>query len=113
MRVSATAKYLRGSTRKANLVAATIRGRRVEEAASLLQFMPQHAARDNFVLHEYAEDLASYIFIRCHVIRPLLVWQRRSHKLNAAASRDWTYTRSSARRRGNPVTRRRNTTALP
>ena len=46
MRVSATAKYLRGSTRKANLVAATIRGRRVEEAASLLRFMPQHAARD-------------------------------------------------------------------
>ena len=46
MRVSATAKYLRGSTRKANLVAATIRGRRVEEAAALLRFMPQHAARD-------------------------------------------------------------------
>ena len=46
MRVSATAKYLRGSTRKANLVAATIRGRRVEEAASLLRFMSQHAARD-------------------------------------------------------------------
>jgi large subunit ribosomal protein L22 len=46
VRVSATAKYLRGSTRKANLVAATIRGRRVEEAASLLRFMPQHAARD-------------------------------------------------------------------
>ena len=46
MRVTATAKYLRGSTRKANLVAAAIRGRRVEEAASLLRFMPQHAARD-------------------------------------------------------------------
>jgi large subunit ribosomal protein L22 len=46
VRVSATAKYLRGSTRKANLVAATIRGRRVEDAASLLRFMPQHAARD-------------------------------------------------------------------
>lgn len=46
MRVSATAKYLRGSTRKANLVTAAIRGRRVEEAASLLRFMPQHAARD-------------------------------------------------------------------
>ena len=52
MRVSATAKYLRGSTRKANLVAATIRGRRVEEAASLLKFMPQNAARDiERVLH--------------------------------------------------------------
>jgi large subunit ribosomal protein L22 len=46
VRVSATAKYLRGLTRKGNLVAATIRGRRVEEAASLLRFMPQHAARD-------------------------------------------------------------------
>jgi large subunit ribosomal protein L22 len=46
VRVSATAKYLRGSTRKANLDAATIRGRRVEDAASLLRFMPQHAARD-------------------------------------------------------------------
>ena len=52
MRVSATARYLRGSTRKANLVAATIRGRRVEEAASLLKFMPQNAARDiERVLH--------------------------------------------------------------
>ena len=46
MRVSATAKYLRASTRKANLVAATIRGRPVEEAAALLRFMPQKAAAD-------------------------------------------------------------------
>ena len=46
MRVSATAKYLRGSTRKANLVVAAIKGRPVEEAAALLRFMPQHAARD-------------------------------------------------------------------
>jgi large subunit ribosomal protein L22 len=46
VRVSATAKYIRGSTRKANLVAATIRGRPVEEAAALLRFMPQHSARD-------------------------------------------------------------------
>ena len=46
MRVSATAKYLRGSTRNANLVVAAIKGRPVEEAASLLRFMPQHAARD-------------------------------------------------------------------
>jgi large subunit ribosomal protein L22 len=52
VRVSATARYLRGSTRKANLVAATIRGRRVEEAASLLRFMPQNAARNiERVLH--------------------------------------------------------------
>ncbi|MFL5726896.1 MAG: 50S ribosomal protein L22 [Chloroflexota bacterium] len=46
MRVSATAKYLRGSTRKANLVAGAIRGRPVEQAAAMLRFMPQHAARD-------------------------------------------------------------------
>ena len=46
MRVSATAKYLRGSTRKARLVTAVIKGRPVEEAAALLRFMPQHAAKD-------------------------------------------------------------------
>ena len=46
MRVSATAKYVRGSTRKANLIVAAIRGRPVEEATALLRFMPQHAARD-------------------------------------------------------------------
>ncbi len=46
MQVSATAKYLRGSTRKARLVVQVIRGRSVEEAAALLRFMPQHAAKD-------------------------------------------------------------------
>ena len=46
MRVSATAKYLRGSTRKARLVTTAIKGKPVEEAAALLQFMPQNAARD-------------------------------------------------------------------
>ena len=46
MRVSATAKYLRGSTRKARLVTAAIKGRPVEEASALLRFMPQSAARD-------------------------------------------------------------------
>ena len=46
MRVSATAKYLRGSTRKARLVTQVIKGKPVEEAAALLRFMPQHAARD-------------------------------------------------------------------
>ena len=46
MRVSATAKYIRGSTRKATLVTRAIRGRRVEEAAAILRFMPQGAARD-------------------------------------------------------------------
>ncbi len=46
MRVSATAKYVRGSTRKARLVTQVIRGKSVEEAAALLRFMPQAAARD-------------------------------------------------------------------
>jgi large subunit ribosomal protein L22 len=46
VRVSATARYLRGSTRKARLVTQAIRGKRVEDAAALLRFMPQHAARD-------------------------------------------------------------------
>jgi large subunit ribosomal protein L22 len=46
VRVSATAKYLRGSTRKARLVIQVIRGRSVEDAAALLRFMPQHAAKD-------------------------------------------------------------------
>jgi len=46
VRVSATARYIRGSTRKARLVTSAIQGKRVEEAAALLRFMPQHAARD-------------------------------------------------------------------
>ncbi|HEY7523859.1 MAG TPA: 50S ribosomal protein L22 [Candidatus Limnocylindrales bacterium] len=46
MRVSATARYVRGSTRKARLVTAAIKGRPVGEAAALLRFMPQHAAKD-------------------------------------------------------------------
>jgi large subunit ribosomal protein L22 len=46
VRVSATAKYVRGSTRKARLVTQVIRGKTVEEAAALLRFMPQAAARD-------------------------------------------------------------------
>ncbi|HYL40308.1 MAG TPA: 50S ribosomal protein L22 [Candidatus Binatus sp.] len=46
MQVSATAKYLRRSTRKAQLVVAAIKGRPVEEAAALLRFMPQGAARE-------------------------------------------------------------------
>jgi len=46
VRVSATAKYLRGSTRKARLVVQAIKGRKVEDAAALLRFMPQHAAKD-------------------------------------------------------------------
>ena len=46
MRVSATAKYVRRSTRKTRLVVEVIRGRRVDEAAAILKFMPQAAARD-------------------------------------------------------------------
>src|SRR5918995_6637417 len=46
MRVSATAKYLRGSTRKARLVTEAITGKPVEEAAAILRFMPNAAARD-------------------------------------------------------------------
>ena len=46
MRVSATAKYLRRSTRKTRLVTTAIVGRPVEEAAAILRFMPQGAARD-------------------------------------------------------------------
>ena len=41
MRVSATARYLRGSTRKTRLVTSAIKGKRVEEATALLRFMPQ------------------------------------------------------------------------
>jgi large subunit ribosomal protein L22 len=46
VRVSATAKYLRRSTRKTRLVTQVIIGKPVEEAAALLRFMPQGAARD-------------------------------------------------------------------
>ena len=46
MKATATARYVRGSTRKARLVVAAIKGRSVEEAAALLKFMPQHAAKD-------------------------------------------------------------------
>jgi large subunit ribosomal protein L22 len=46
VRVSATAKYLRGSTRKSNLVTRAIRGRSVEDATAILRFMPQAAARN-------------------------------------------------------------------
>ena len=46
MRVSATARYLRGSTRKARLVTEAIKGKPVEEAAAILRFMPQAVARD-------------------------------------------------------------------
>ena len=46
MRVSATAKYIRRSTRKTRLVTNAIVGKPVEEATAILRFMPQGAARD-------------------------------------------------------------------
>src|SRR5918994_957469 len=46
MGFSATAKSPRGSPRKARLVTEAIKGKPVEEAAALLRFMPQHAAKD-------------------------------------------------------------------
>jgi large subunit ribosomal protein L22 len=46
VRVSATAKYTRHSTRKTRLVTRVIVGRPVAEAAALLSFMPQLAAKD-------------------------------------------------------------------
>jgi large subunit ribosomal protein L22 len=46
MRVSATAKYLRRSTRKTRLVTSAIVGLPVAEASAVLRFMPQGAARD-------------------------------------------------------------------
>jgi large subunit ribosomal protein L22 len=46
MRVQATAKYLRHSTRKARLVTQAIIGLPLEQASAMLRFMPQAAARD-------------------------------------------------------------------
>jgi large subunit ribosomal protein L22 len=46
VQVKAQAKFLRGSTRKARLVTTAIKGKPVEEAAAILRFMPQYAAKD-------------------------------------------------------------------
>ena len=46
MKVKATAKYLRHSTRKARLVTQAIVGLPVAEATAKLKYMPQDAARD-------------------------------------------------------------------
>ena len=46
MRVSATAKFLRSSTRKTRLVTQAIKGKPVEEATAILRFMPQKAATE-------------------------------------------------------------------
>jgi large subunit ribosomal protein L22 len=46
MRVKATAKYLRHSTRKTRLVTQAIIGMPVAQATAILKHMPQEAARD-------------------------------------------------------------------
>jgi large subunit ribosomal protein L22 len=46
MKVKATAKYLRHSTRKTRLVTRAIVGLPVAEATAILKYMPQEAARD-------------------------------------------------------------------
>src|SRR3954452_9533332 len=46
MRVSATAKYLRHSTRKTRLVTRAIIGLPLEQASAMLRFMAQGAALD-------------------------------------------------------------------
>ena len=46
MRVVATAKYIRISSRKVRLVTDLITGKPVEEAAAILRFLPNAAARD-------------------------------------------------------------------
>ena len=57
MKVSATAKYLRHSTRKTRLVTRAIIGLPLEEASAKLRFMPQGAARDVAkVLHSAAAN---------------------------------------------------------
>ncbi len=46
MRVTATAKHIRISSRKIRLVTELIKGKPVEEAAAVLRFLPNAAARD-------------------------------------------------------------------
>jgi large subunit ribosomal protein L22 len=46
--VRAIARNVRGSPRKAGLVADVVRGKSVNEALAVLRFLPQRAARDLF-----------------------------------------------------------------
>ena len=46
MRVSATAKFVRVSPRKVRLITDLIAGKPVEEAAAILRFLPNAAAKD-------------------------------------------------------------------
>lgn len=45
METKAQAKYIRIAPRKVQVIVPTIKGRKVEEAISILQFMPKKAAR--------------------------------------------------------------------
>ena len=51
VRVKATAKYLRGSTRRAQLVVRAIKGKPVADAASILRFRPRAQGRA-FAIHK-------------------------------------------------------------
>ena len=72
MRVSATAKFIRISPRKVRLVTDLITGKPVEEAAAILRFLPNAAAR----------DVARLLKIRTG--SPLLVMTRTSAFANGA-----------------------------
>ena len=100
MRVSATAKYLRGSTRKARLVTEAIRGKPVEEAAALLRFMPQHAAQDVARVLKSATANAE----NNHNLRPRTSYRRCRSPTRAR--------RSSAGVRGPRVGRSRSTSRM-
>ena len=45
MEAQATAKYIKGSSQKARLVIDLIRGKKVEQALSILEYSPKRAAR--------------------------------------------------------------------
>src|SRR5437867_9172078 len=66
----------------------------------------KYAARTNFMLHENAEDLAPYLFIRCHVIHPLRVSNRRSKSRTPLQAAEWNYTLSAAHRRADRMSGR-------
>lgn len=46
MEVSATLKNIRHSPRKVRLVVNAVRGKKVDEALSMLRYMPQHSAKE-------------------------------------------------------------------
>ncbi len=46
MKVRAVSKFVRSSPQKVGLVVDVVRGKPVQEALDILQFLPKHAARD-------------------------------------------------------------------